>query len=467
MSATLDRIVAHALGAPSTLADPKARAAARTFLLDTLAVGIAGARVPERDALIRVVAGNADGAGEGTRLLADGRRLPASAAALVNAWQIHNQEFDCVHEGAVVHPMAVIGGVLFAIAEREGLRARPVSGLAFTDALIVAVDIAATVGLCAREPMRFFRPAMAGALGALAGAARLVGADDDALRRAYGLLLAQLSGTMQAHVEGTPGLPLQIGFNARAAVTALDLALAGIDAPRDALDGPFGYFATYEGRFDRSPFEALGRVARITEVSHKPYPTGRAAHGALDGLARIDAESPIEVDALVAVVLEAPPLVRRLIGRPAHAGMRPAWARLCLPWLVATWLEKRAVEVVDFEPAALLDGARLARAGLVRVEPNAIEDPNALVPQRLVLRFRDGRERAIELNAVLGSPARPLSRAAQLAKFEACLNVAPTRFDRARRDALIATVDDLDAIPDITHLVDLAVGDPNPKEHAQ
>lgn len=466
MSGTLDRLIDHALGAPATLASSAARMAARTFLLDTLAVGIAGTRVPDRAALIAAVAGGCDG-GEGTRLLGDGRRLPAAAAALVNAWQIHNQEFDCVHEGAVVHPMAVVGGVLLAVAEREALRGRVVPGAAFADAMIVAVDVAATVGLCAREPMRFFRPAMAGALGALAGAARLAGLDADALRRAYGLLLAQLSGTMQAHVEGTPGLPLQIGFNARAAVTALDLAAGGVDAPRDALDGPFGYFALYEGRFDPTPFASLGEVARIAEVSHKPFPTGRAAHGALDGLARLDTEAPIDADALDAVVLLAPPLVRRLVDRPASAGMRPSWARLCLPWLVATWLEKRRIDVTDVEPSALANAARLARAAAVRVEPNDVEDPNALVPQRLELRFRDGSVRSIDLDAVLGSPARPLSRAAQLAKFEACLDAAPARFGRSRRKALVAAIDALDTLPDATTLVDLAIGDPDPKEDAR
>jgi 2-methylcitrate dehydratase PrpD len=467
MSGTLDRLIDHALGAPATLADPAARAAARVFLLDTLAVGIAGARVPDREALIRAVAGSCDGGGEGTRLLGDGRRLPAAAAALVNAWQIHNQEFDCVHEGAVVHPMAVVGGVLLAVAEREALRGRVVPGAAFADAMIVAVDVAATVGLCAREPMRFFRPAMAGALGALAGAARFAGLDADAVRRAYGLLLAQLSGTMQAHVEGTPGLPLQIGFNARAAVTALDLAAAGVDAPRDALEGPFGYFQSFEGRFDLSAFDTLGKVARITEVSHKPFPTGRAAHGALDGLARLDAAAPIDADALESVVLFAPPLVRRLVDRPAGPGMRPSWARLCLPWLVATWLEKRGVDVTDVEAAALANAARLARAAGVHVEPNGVEDPNALVPQRLELRFTDGAVRSVDLDAVLGSPARPLSRAAQLAKLSACLDAAPARFDAGPRDRLVAAIDALDAVPDITRLVDLAIGDPNPKEAAR
>lgn len=460
MTPVLDRIARHALESAPTISDPQARRSARIFLMDTVAVGIAGARVPEREALIAAIAAGCDGGTESARLLGDGRRLPAAAAALVNAWQIHNQEWDCVHEGAVVHPMAVIGAVLLAIAEREGERGYPIRGAGLIDAIIVAVDVAATVGLCAREPMRFFRPAMAGALGALAGAMRLVFADKDMLLRGYGLLLAQLSGTMQAHVEGTPGLPLQIGFNARATVTAFDLAMAGVDAPRDALEGPFGYFPLIEGRFDLTPFESLGAVARITEVSHKPFPTGRAAHGALDGLARLDAETPIDADAVTSVVLSAPPLVRRLVDRPASAGMRPAWARLCLPWLVATWLEKRTVDVTDFDAQALSNAVRLDRAARVRVEANGVEDPNALLPQRLEVRLHDGSVRAVELENVLGSPARRFDRTHQVRKFSACLDAAPVGFDRARRNSLMLALDSIDLSPDVRELVDHTIGAP-------
>jgi 2-methylcitrate dehydratase PrpD len=460
----LDAVVAHALGSPPTLQEPCARRAARAILLDTLGVGISGARLAERSVLIEAAGGNVPASTGGSRLLGDGRRLTAAAAALLNAWQIHNQEFDCVHESAVVHPMAVIGAVLLAIAERCGQRRTPVSGASFIDAMMVSVDVAATVGLCAREPMRFFRPAMAGALGALAGATRLVGGNGDTLRHAYGLLLAQLSGTMQAHVEGTPGLPLQIGFNARAAVNALDLALGGVEAPRDALEGPFGYFPVFEGRFELGPFDSLGQIARMPEVSHKPFPTGRAAHGALDGLMRLDAESGIDVNALVDIVLEAPPLVRRLIDRPARVGMRPAWARLCLPWLVATWLQKRAVDVTDVDPGVLDDVTRHRLAARVRIEANGVEDPNALVPQRLVLRFGDGSLRSVELSSVLGSPACPLSPEAQLRKFETCLDAAPTNFSPARRAELVAAVETIDTLPDVTTLVDLCIGEPRSKE---
>jgi len=296
---------------------------------------------------------------------------------------------------------------------------------------------------------------MAGALGALAGAARLEGLDAGTLRRAYGLLLGQLSGTMQAHLEGTPGLPLQIGANARAAVTALDLARAGFDGPRDALEGPFGYFALVEGQFVLSPFDDLGRVFRMTEVSHKPFPTGRAAHAALDGLDRLQQAHGFGGDEVARATLEAPPLIRRLVGRPASAGMAPSWARLCLPYLVATRLVTGGVRVEDFDPPALADPARLARAAIVDWRPNGVEDPNALVPQSLEIALRNGRVLRADLPAVLGSPRYPLDRAAQRAKFDACLDASPGRFDATRRDELWAAVEALDSVPDVRELVSL------------
>jgi aconitate decarboxylase len=454
MSDVLARGIEHALGLPAAAIPAAARAAAKVFLLDSLAVGIAGARVPDAARLARALGADAGPA----RVLCSGAALPAPLAALRNAWQVHNQEFDCVHEGAVVHPLAVILGVLLAVAERRAVHARrPVGGDEFIAALVVAVDIAATIGLCARAPMRFFRPAMAGALGALAGAARLEGFDAPTLRRAYGLLLGQLSGTMQAHLEGTAGLPLQIGVNARAAVTALDFASAGLAGPLDALEGPFGYFALVDGAFDLAPFDALGSTFRITEVSHKPFPTGRAAHAALDGIDRLQRKHGFAAPEVARVLLSAPPLILRLVGRAASAGMAPAWARLCLPWLVATRLLTGGVRVEDFDPAPLADPARLALATRVAWQANDCSDPNALVPQSLSITLDDGRQLACDLPAVLGAPACALDRDAQLAKFHACLDAAPAAFAETHRRALLQAVDELDNLHDLRDLVSLCI----------
>lgn len=450
----LARVVEHALGLRSDAIPEAARRATRTFLLDTLAVGIAGGALADRAQLLAVVARRSRADGD-ARLLGDGVRLAAADAALVNAYQIHNQEFDCVHEGAVVHPYAVIGGVMLALVERAGREGRPISGMALTDALVVGVDVAAGAGLAARAPMRFFRPAMAGALGALAAAGRLAGVDRDTLICAYGHLLGQLSGTLQAHVEGTPGLALQVGFNARAVIDALDLARAGIDAPRHALAGPFGYFALIEGEHDRDAFSDLGRVFRAPQLSHKPFPTGRAAHGALAGLAALDASEALEAKRIVAITLDAPPLIVRLVGRPAHAAMTAPYARLCLPYLVATWLDRRAIEFDDFDDAARSRPSRLAVAGKVTLRTNAVADPNALVPQRLGVRFDDGRIRTLDIPDVLGSPRAPLTRSAAIGKCMRCFDAAPVAFDDLRRARLIHAIDALDTLPDARRLLDL------------
>jgi 2-methylcitrate dehydratase PrpD len=47
------------------------------------------------------------GPGKST-VFGSGERLPLLHAAMLNAYQIHNQELDCVHEKAVVHPMAAM-----------------------------------------------------------------------------------------------------------------------------------------------------------------------------------------------------------------------------------------------------------------------------------------------------------------------------------------------------------------------
>src|SRR5499427_7540336 len=273
------------------------RSAGITFIADTLAVGIAGLSAPWRREILDMLS-KIDGPGEST-VFGSGERLPLMHAAMLNAYQIHAQEFDCVHERAVVHPMAAALPALLGWAERAG----GISGALLIRATVVAADIAATLGLCSRAPMRFFRPANAAGFGATVGLAMLAGLDQARLRDAIGIYYGQCSGTMQAHAEGTPQLAMQMGFAARSAVTAVELAHRGMPGPRAPVSGEFGYFALFEGAFDATPFDELGHSWRITELSHKPFPSGRATHGGIDALQRLMAEDGVTADRAVAVRL--------------------------------------------------------------------------------------------------------------------------------------------------------------------
>ncbi len=453
----IDQLLMHATTLRLAALPPAAVQAALTFITDSVAVGLAGSRHPRVPQVQQAAA--AWGQGGDARDWASGTRWPAATAALLNAYQIHNQEFDCVHERAVVHPLATILPALVAVAERGARQGRPVSGAALIEALVLAVDVAATIGSAQAAPMRFFRPAMCGALGATLGLAKLCGLPREVMADAFGIAYSQLAGTMQAHVEGSPMLALQVGLASRAAVTALDLARSGFSGPRDVLEGPFGYFDLFDAplapRLDavQAVFNQLGHIWRITELSHKPFPTGRAAQGALDGLATLQAGHGFAAADVATVHLAAPPLILRLVGRPLKAGMDVNYARLCLPYLAATYLLQGRVGLDDFARSALDDPARHALAQRVSSGPNAIADPNALTPQTVTVTLHGGGVLTIDLPAVLGHPLRPLSAAAQRAKFDACC--AHAGHSAASTVALHAACRGLQDCNDITAWVDL------------
>jgi aconitate decarboxylase len=408
----VDKIVAHLLRVSNGGVPDTARGAATTFIADTLAVGISGAQAPWRAEVLDM----AKGAPAEATVWGGGGRLPLAGAAMVNAFQVHSQEFDPVHEAAVVHPLAAVLAGALGWAEREG----GVSGEALIRAVVAGADVAATLGLCSRAPMRFFRPANCSGFGAITALAMLAGLDDGETRNALGIYYGQCAGTMQAHIEGTPQLAMQMGFAARAAVTAIERARRGMPGPRASISGPFGYFELFDREADPTPFNALGDAWRIAELSHKPFPSGRATHGGIDGLQHLAAQYGITAKQVASGRFILPPLTHRLVGRPPKSDMTVAYARLCLSYCGAVTLRRGAVGLDDFDADALTDPETLALAERLAVIVDANPDPNALHPIRVELDLADGRTIACDITEVIGSPARPLSPEAARAKFARC-----------------------------------------------
>lgn len=453
----LHRLATH--GVETRLDDlpAEARRAARTYVLDTLGVAVAGSGDPWAQRLPGLLP--AWGAGDEAALWVHGLRLPAGSAALGNAHFIHCLEYDCVHEGGVVHAMATILSAALAQAERGAAAGRPVSGEALLVSVAVGVDVAAAVGEAAQGPMRFFRPATAGAWGAVAAAGRLAGLDADGLCAAWGALYGQLSGTLQPHAEGSPLLALQMGFNARAALAAVDLALTGWPAPRDVLEGPYGYFALFEGgQADPAPaFARLGREWQVARLSHKPFPSGRLTHGAVDGLLQLRERHGFGAEDVARVVVRVPPLAHRLVGRPDVPAPEPAYARLCLPFVAATALLHGTVDVPHFAPEALMDARVHALAQCVEVERLPNPDERAISPQQVEVTLRSGATHGIELPHILGHPEAPLPQAAHLAKFRRNWGYGARPLPAEGGEALIERVERLESLADARELTALLV----------
>jgi 2-methylcitrate dehydratase PrpD len=390
------------------------RADTLRLLGDTLAVGAAGATAPGAEAILSVA--RAMGSGGDARLIGSAERLPAPGAAFVNGYRIHCLEWDAVHEPAVVHAMSVVTAALAAAIDRKG-GCDPEAALV---ALAVGVDIASGLGLAADSALTFFRPATAGVIGAALAVARLDGAPLD---HAMGLAYSSAAGTMQAHIEGSIALPFQVANAARAAITASDLALAGFTGPLDPLEGPFGYFQLFDTG-DLARYTAqLGQVWRISEISTKPFPSGRASHAALGTLQRFAGQQVTRAE------LACPPLIHRLVGRPYHADMTPAYARLCLPFLSALMLTDGHVDPRRFTPAMFADPSLAALADKFTLMADGNSDPNALFPQQLRLTLASGEVQVIAIPQTLGSPAAPLTPDQQAAKLALACELAPVETD--------------------------------------
>ncbi|OED35560.1 hypothetical protein AB833_30590 [Chromatiales bacterium (ex Bugula neritina AB1)] len=394
-------------------------------LLDTVTVGIAGANASYADAVHRIAP--SWGMGGSCRVLGRGAGFPAPTAAFLNAYQIHGQEFDCVHEGAVVHPMAGIMATTLAELERlsGGRNTTGISGQQFIKAINSAVDIALAIGLSSTRGLLFFRPATASAFGAAAMAAQLRSYSLQQTIQTFGHVYSQLCGTMQAHTEGTAVLPMQIGFNARNAVIAADLAEAGISAPEDIINGPYGYLQLFEPDGNITPLiESLAAVTRLDQLSYKPFPTGRATHGGLDAIQQLQNQHGFSAEQIATVTLTAPPLIPRLVDRPFSKDMAPNTARLSMQYTGAVALIRGTVGLFDFSTESLHDPAIAELANRITIIDDGTEDPNALQPQKLEITLHSGESLTTTVTNVYGSPSNPMDEATHLAKARHCCEFA-------------------------------------------
>ena len=424
---------------------------AKTFILDTLSVGMAATPLPESEALLKAI--KADDPGGVVDIWGRQTSLSAPNAILMNAFNVHCQEYDCVHEGAVVHAMATLLPSLIAQAQVH----RPTSGQELITAVVAGIDVAATLGMAANESLQFFRPATAGGFGAVAGLARMRGLTADELVAAWGFQLAQASGTMQGHREGSPVLPLQVGFNARAAWQSCALAASSIKSLERPLSGPFGYMALFERNYSIEPLlDKLGQVWRIDEFSHKPYPSGRATHGGVEGLLNLIGDHQLPTQDIESVTVTGPSLISRLVNRPPLKDPSANYARLCMPYVLAKIMQHHRLAPQHYSLDELVDERTFELAQKVQMIVDANPDPNAFTPQTVEVVMNNGQVWKTEIQAMLASEQRPLSRQQYQAKFEQCcaLAVNPPK----SIESLFNALENLETSQDVDPLIKMTTG---------
>lgn len=402
--------------------------AGKVFFLDTVGVACAGKLAPKMAEMVQAAKAWGGGEASHSSVWNTSFRTTAPVAALLNGYQCHALEYDCVYEPGVVLPTAPIFAALMARAEQLAAAGACPSGKDLLRAFIVALEVSCTLALASRSAMFFFRPATTGVFSAIAALACLTPLTRDQLRYAFGIGYSQVCGPMQAHEEGSMMLAMQMGFAARNAVQAYDMAALGITAPVQVLDGRFGFYRNFES--ENALPDALAQIGapwKVTQLSIKPFPSGRVTHGAIHALRVLRAELGLARetvgDAVRSIAVGMPPLGLRLVGRPMISNPPPNYARLCVPFVSASELLHGDVDPSSFRPERLSDPAIEALARKVKVHEVPNPNANAFYPQHIRLELADGRVVERDIPHAWGHPLLPLSVQEREAKFRRALHL--------------------------------------------
>ena len=112
MEDAIERLADHVVNTNFSDIPNKAIQSAKTYILDTIGVGLAGSTGPYVKELLNTYS-LPSLPPVTSRVLGQDVKLNPADAALINGFQIHNSEFDCVHEEAVIHTMTVLLAVIF------------------------------------------------------------------------------------------------------------------------------------------------------------------------------------------------------------------------------------------------------------------------------------------------------------------------------------------------------------------
>lgn len=447
---TSERLVDCISAAHAAEFDEETLAAAKTFLADTLAVGVAGTVNPASDKILRTAA-TWGGSGQCRILGRPDVQLSALSAAVINGFQIHCLEWDALHEPSVVIALCTTTAALISEAECSDVSLQHI-----LEALIIGVETAVFFGAAATTEPRFFRPSAAGLMGAAMALGWIRAYSRPQMLDLLGLAYSQVAGTMQAHWEGSEALPLQIGLAARSALTAADLVANGVTGPHDVIDGKFGYFKLIEQANDLdAQFDRWAKPWKITEVAHKPFPAGRATQATLTAIMDIGKEARLDMDEIASITVSLPSLIMLLVGRPYMHDMSPAYARLCLEFIAPMMIREGRIDPRLFTREIMNSDRAAADAKKIAIVLDDNPDPNALAPQHIEILFADGRTEERNIGFPFGSPKFPMSREDQLNKIGFCFEVVGFA---AKPAALFASILDNVESTQMRDVIDIVTG---------
>ncbi len=446
-----DILSAHIASAQWEDLPEAAREGARRVLLDAVGVTYAASGLSSEAAPFITLA-RANGAGP-CSILGTAHRVQPLGAVLANGALAHAVDYEDAFDRAPAHPNASLVPVLLALAQSEA----PVDGRRLLTALAVGGDMACRIALSLRQPMEqggWYPPPIVAAFGAVAGAANLLGLTAEQTKDALSLTLCQV--TMPGEIKHSRRTVLRAvreAFPAQAALTAALLAREGVAGFETPLEGKSGFYALYAGgQFDEGDLtNQLGEHYWGTELTFKPWPSCRGTHPFIEMALDLLAQHGFAADDIASVEVMVDD-VQAMLVEPLERKQAPVVAidaKFSIPFTTALALVRGGVRLDSFGPESLGDPQVLAMAAKVVPVVQASPKWQRGVGGAMRVTLKDGVVHDAFVANALGCPDRPLSDAAQRAKFIDCLSRAAVPVGLGDAQVLAERILALDGCEDV------------------
>ena len=351
--------------------------------------------------------------------------------------------YSNVHVPSGGHFASVLLPVLLAVSE-----VRQTSGPEALTAYVAGYEVAARLASAAgSDRQNWHVTAVAGTMGAVAAAGRLLGLSPEQLRHACVMAAGETTGSddseMQSGHAARRGLlcALQAGQDFNSGDVKADEELT-------AWQALFGDGSIQSDRILTRWGDdlALDRA----ELHFKLYPTDVAAHGFIDAALALHQQG-IEPNQVRRLVCRVSPAAAPVL---SFAPANPQQAQRSLPYAVAVALCDGRVGLAQFNPSRVSADDVQALMGRIEVEQDAsFEAPDGSeAPAVLRADLNDSRSLVETVEHARGSPQRPPTRPEFEAKFRQC-TAAVLSTERTLMAA--RCLYQLDTLPDLRTLVDI------------
>lgn len=432
-------------------------------ILDTIGVAIAGSGTQEgcAEILDYLTAENKSGRAS---IWSSGQRLAPAQAALANAAYARSLDYDDIIEFPQIHVSVCVVPAALAVAQS---RSSPIDGRALIAAVAAGCEVQSRLASALKPFFGTDLPTMLssqvfGYFSAAAACGNLLRLDHDAMRSAIGLALMQAAGTeeMVVHAATSVGKALYAGFSNQGGVQSALMARHGVLARGEPIEGRAGLFAAYYGgRYDAEALVCdLGTRYVSLDRCFKAMPGTLVAHAFAESALMLMRQHAVHSQDVVRVRLEVGPWGCAMC-EPAALRRRPTSASAAMnsiPFIVAKAIANGRVALDDFQAQGRNQRDALAIAE--RTDHTLQHDlarPRGLEPAIVCLSLRDGRELRMRLDAPRGHPSRPMSVQDTVEKFRANARHAAKPLGERRVDAIIEKIMALEAIGDVSELIEL------------